>query len=291
MSNGDNHIMLPIAGGVDTHVHSSPDVVARKLDDFELVEQARDAGMSALVLKSHCGSTCERAYLLNKIYPDFCILGGLVLNDSVGGFNPWAVETALKLGARQIWMPTKSAANHCEQLGGKHQGLRIGDGQSISEDVVTILRMIADADVVLATGHLSPEESWILIQEALDIGVRRISVTHPEWSVTAFSIEMQLKLAKSEHVYFERCLVSTQTDLPGHVEFETIVRQTRAVGIDSTVLATDYGMPHYPSPVEGMHDYIARLLDAGFSIQEITVMFRENPSKLLRIQERTHCHA
>lgn len=108
-----------LRGAIECHVHSFPDVVGRKLDDLELVEQARAAGLRAIVLKSHVCSTCERAYLLNRLQPDVRVLGGVVLNDTVGGFNPRAVEAALEMGARQIWMPTKSAANHQQHYGAR----------------------------------------------------------------------------------------------------------------------------------------------------------------------------
>lgn len=275
--------MESLIGSIDTHVHSAPDVIQRKLDDLELVQQAQVAGMRALVLKSHVGSTCERAYLLNRSFPMFQVLGGITLNDTVGGLNPRAVESALKMGASVVWMPTKSAANHCRHLGGGGQ-LTVRNGASrLTSDAAAIVRLVADAGAVLATGHLSPEESEILIEHALATGVDRISVTHPEWRVTAIRPEMQLKWAQTGCVYFERCLVSTQTDLFGHVSFGTIVSQIRAVGVSSSVLATDYGMPQFPTPVQGMRDYLARLRENGFTDAEVSAMVRENPARLLKL--------
>jgi hypothetical protein len=267
-------------GVIDCHVHSFPDVIARRLDDVQLVEQARAAGMRGLMLKSHVGSTCERAYLLNRFFPDFRVFGGIVLNDTVGGFNPSAVEAALTMGAKQVWMPTKSAANHCRHLGGRG-ALEILEGNRLRGEVRDIVRLVAGADAVLATGHLSPEESRILVEEALAAGVRRISVTHPEWGVTAMPVAMQQALSTSGAVYFERCLVSTQPDVPKHVAFADIAVQIRAVGPATTIAATDYGMPHYPEPVAGMRDLIERLLAAGFSDDEVRLMVRDNPAKLL----------
>ena len=196
-----------LQGAIDTHVHSSPDVIPRKLDDIELVEQARAAGMRAVVLKCHHGCTCGRAFLLNRMFPDFRVFGSIVLNDTVGGFNCRAVESALRMGATQIWMPTKSAANHQKHLGGRG-GFTIFNGAKLRDDVRTILRQVAEADAILATGHLSPEESRVLIEEARAAGVKRISVTHPEWGVTAMPVEVQRSLAVSGAVFFERCLVS-----------------------------------------------------------------------------------
>jgi hypothetical protein len=272
-----------MCGAIDPHVHSFPDVIKRKLDDLELVEQARQAGMRAVVLKSHIFSTSERAYLLNQLYRDFRVFGGIVLNETVGGFNPQAVEAALKMGGVQVWMPTRSAANHQHHLGGPGR-LTILDGTKLKEEVVCILRLVADADAILATGHLSPEESRRLIEVALAMGVRRISVTHPEWGVTAMPIELQKQFAVTGSIFFERCLVSIQPDLPRGVPFETIVKQIRAVGASSTIIATDFGMPQYPTPVEGMRDYLQRLMQVGFSGSELRLMSQVNPGRLLKLE-------
>ncbi|HXQ81949.1 MAG TPA: DUF6282 family protein [Opitutaceae bacterium] len=269
-----------LTGAIDTHVHSSPDVIPRKLDDLELVEQARAAGMAGLVLKCHHACTCGRAYLLNRFFPDIRVFGGIVLNAAAGGFNPRAVEAALKMGATQVWMPTKSAANHQRHLGGRG-GLTIFDGARLRDDVALILRQVAEADAILATGHLSPEESRVLVDEALAAGVSRISVTHPEWGVTAMPVAVQQKLASSGSVFFERCLVSTRPDLQATVPFETLVGQIRAVGVATTIAATDYGLPQLPTPLEGLADYAERLLQSGFSAADVRRMVRDNPARLL----------
>jgi hypothetical protein len=291
-------VALLLRGAVECHVHSFPDVVERKLDDLDLVEQARAAGLRAIVLKSHVCSTCERAYLLNKLQPDVRVLGGVVLNDTIGGLNPRAVEAALKMGARQVWMPTKSAANHQQHYGARgglsiFTDARLSDpgsggsrvnGSRLQPDVRDIVRLVADADAVLATGHLAPEESRVLLEEALAAGVRRVSVTHPEWGATAMPVDVQQSFARSGSVYFERCLVSIEPDLHGHVPFEAIARQIRIVGVETTIVATDYGMPQYPAPVDGLRDYLARLLAAGFGEAAVRQMAQDNPARLLGLQ-------
>lgn len=262
------------------HVHSAPDVVPRLLDDIELVEQATKAGMRALVLKNHHCSTCSRAYLLNRIQGKVRLYGGVVLNDSVGGLNPMAVETAIKMGGEMIWMPTVSAANHRRFFGGRG-GLTILSGTRLRPEVRKILGLISDANKILATGHLSPSESTVLIEEALSLGVRRISVTHPEWGVTAMPVKMQLKLAKSGAVAFERCLISAEAKALHTVPFETIVKQMRAVGVASTIIATDFGLPNTMAPVDAFRSYLTRLQKAGFTYDEIKAMAQDNPAKLL----------
>jgi hypothetical protein len=266
---------------IDTHVHSYPDVVERKLDDVELVEQARAAGMRGLLLKSHVFSTAERAWLLNRLYADFRVAGGLVLNDTVGGLNPRAVEAALKLGAVQVWMPTLSAANHRQHLGGGGTLTVLDDGH-LRPEVIEILRLLAEGDAILATGHLSPRETEVLIEAALERGVSRINVTHPEWPVTAFPIESQRRFAKTGRVFLERCLVATLPGAPAPIPFERIVQEIRGTPIEQNIIASDLGMPQFPTPVEGLRTFIGRLLEAGFTADGVCSMCQVNPARLLR---------
>jgi hypothetical protein len=82
----------PIQGVVDFHVHSAPDAFGRALDDDDVAELATRKQMGALVLKNHLFETASRAYLLRKRYPGLQVFGGIVLNSSVGGLNPQAVQ-------------------------------------------------------------------------------------------------------------------------------------------------------------------------------------------------------
>src|SRR5437763_14317558 len=104
-------IRLPdyLEGAVDLHVHSAPDIDRRRFNDLELARAARDAGMGAVLIKSHQNSTVERAWLVSQCVPGIRVCGGLVLNDTVGGLNSAAVRLALALGARQVWLPPRAA--------------------------------------------------------------------------------------------------------------------------------------------------------------------------------------
>lgn len=82
----------PIKGVVDFHVHSAPDVFGCSLDDDDVGELAVRKEMGALVLKNHVFETASRADILRKRFPGLQVFGGIVLNGSVGGLNPQAVQ-------------------------------------------------------------------------------------------------------------------------------------------------------------------------------------------------------
>lgn len=269
-----------LEGAIDLHVHSAPDVDRRRFNDLELACEARDAGMGAVLIKSHQNSTVERAWLVAQCVPEIRVYGGLVLNETVGGLNPAAVRLALQMGARQIWMPTRSARNHRE-FQRQSGGISILDAAGeLAPEVIDILRAMSQSSCILGTGHLSPRETSVLIDGALRFGVKKILVTHPEWGPTFHSCEEQKELAQRGNVFFERCFVST-THLCGNVPFETIERAIIETGVDRTILSTDLGQPETPPPAEGLRLYGERLRSTGFSVDQIRTMMQANPELLL----------
>jgi hypothetical protein len=274
-----NYLPDFLEGAIDLHVHSSPDVDPRRFDDIDLAREAARAGMSAVLLKSHQTSTVERAILARKTVRDIEVFGGIVLNLPVGGLNPDAVRVALALGAKQIWMPTRSARNH-RRAHGEEGGLTVLDsGGALLPEVEEILAQAAAAQCVIGTGHIAPEETSVLAERARDLGVQ-ILITHPEWGATFYSNNAQRKLRDLGNVRFERCFVST-THRCGSVPMAVIERAIAEVGVETTVLSTDLGQPDTPPPAEGFRIYAERLRAAGFSVDDIRRMMRDNPREVL----------
>lgn len=102
-----------LQGSYDLHIHPIPSHVPRLLDDFEVLAQAEEAGMAGVLLKNHYEPTGARAILANRRGEGFRAkaYGAAVLNWPLGGLNPYAVHSALKMGAHVIFMPTRDAAN------------------------------------------------------------------------------------------------------------------------------------------------------------------------------------
>jgi Family of unknown function (DUF6282) len=269
---------------IDLHVHSAPDVDARRFNDLDLAREAERAGMGAILIKSHQNSTVERAWLVSKVVTGIQVFGGLVLNDTVGGLNVAAVKLALAMGAKEIWMPTRSALNH-RNYHGESGGISILDADgSLVPAAQAILEAIVQSDCILSTGHLNPREAVVLIRQARQCGVRKVLVTHPEWAPTFYSLEQQKELAQLGNVWFERCFVST-THLCGCVPFQVIEQAIIEAGVETTVLSTDLGQPQIPPPAKGLRLYAERLRSSGFSVEHIRQMMCTNPARLLSLEE------
>lgn len=286
-------------GAIDTHIHSLPDIIPRKMDAIDVAKEAKQAGMRGIVLKSHHTLTANLAFLVKKAVPGVDVWGGIALNSPVGGINLAAVQAAIGFGARIVWMPTISAQNHRKKLNSSKVGplLRSLEGEKPGKDVRIIdekgkissvlkevFKEIAHASIILATGHLSVKEIKILVQEAIELGVKKILVNHPELDIINMSLEDQVGLAE-KGVYFERCFFVT-TYLGQRMSPARIAEAIRRVGPESTILATDLGQADNPSPVEGFKSFIRSMLRQGITEKEIDLMVRVNPGELMNSRNK-----
>jgi hypothetical protein len=271
---------VDLTGLVDMHIHTAPDVRPRALDDLQAAIQAAEVGMLAIVLKSHVTCTADRAFIASKSVPGTKVMGGIVLNEAVGGLNPTAVEASLAMGARIVWLPTVSARNHVAKEGGKRPGISLLDRDgNLRRVLADIFDLIKERDAVLATGHASVPEIMAVAPAARRYGVRKVVVTHPEMPWVNVPVAQQIEL-RDLGVYFERCAVSFRTP-EGVVSFSRLAADLREIGVASTVLATDFGRADLPMPVVGLRECVGGLLAEGLSHEDIRIMAVDNPAELL----------
>jgi Family of unknown function (DUF6282) len=291
-------------GAFDTHIHVAPDVVERRIDDITLARRFEELGMDGFVLKSHYGSTAERASVVSAAIPGIRALGAISLNRGVGGINPLAVEVAAREGARTVWMPTVDSVNESDErdaLPGaavpvwvklqrelREQGIEIEPvpvvdaGGEVLPGVREVLGMIAHHGMLLATGHLSRDEIFAVVEAARQEGVGEIVITHPEFPSQNLSVEDQRALA-AQDTLLERCFTTPHT---GKVEWEVWIQNIRDVGPEHSVLSTDLGQVKNPPVEDGMALMVDRLLAAGFSEDEVRVMAVVNTRRVAGVEPR-----
>jgi len=283
-----------LRGAIDIHVHSSPSIFPRSVDDLELARLAQQAGMRAIVLKAHEESTVSRAFLVNKVVTGIDVYGSLVLNEYVGGLNPYAVDLAVQQGAKIIWMPTGSAKHHLAFYGGKsdydeqksrvrllpQKGITILDDEGRLLPVVyDIIDLIKGSGAALATGHLSPQESRILVKTALARGVEKVLVAHPDLKINKMDLALQCELANMG-AYVEKSML-TLMPLWKSIEPEELVQGIRRIGVKRCILQTDLGQANHPVPTEGFNQFIHILLEHGMTENEIEQMACKNPAEFI----------
>jgi hypothetical protein len=264
------------------------------MNDIEVARQAKRAGMKAILIKSHATITGDRAQIAEAV-TGLPVFGGLALNWHVGGLNKYAVECAAKLGAKQVWMPTTHASNYlkyvdhvpmfAKSMPKDIKGISILRQEgSLVPELGPILEIIAKNGMILATGHLSPEEGLALIPEARKAGVDRIVVTHPAATFVNYSVD-QMRKALSlgatflEHV-FNDCTPQVANPLPPSALGDAI----KAVGAEFCIMSTDSGQVVNPPPVKVMVWYIREMLQYGFSARAIRAMTLTNPGRILGLK-------
>lgn len=287
--------LIDMHGAIDVHFHAHPDLFPRLADDLDIAIACRNMGLRAILIKAHHENTVTRAYLLSRVVPGIRVFGGVVLNSYVGGINPAVVEAVLRLGGKQVWMPTIDAGYHAQLHGGAgrydaQQGGRGGEGiwildeeGKLKPEVLEVLELVARYNVILGTCHLSPREIVTLVKKAREMGVRKILVTHPFFKVPNLDLDTLKELVRQgATAEFGYCTISPAW---GYATPEKIVQAVKRIGASNAILMSDTGQRHNPIPPEALRVFAQTLFEKGLSEEEIRLMIADNPAALLGLDE------
>jgi len=283
----------------DLQVHVGPDVIARRIDDIDFAKEFLAHGMKGFVLKSHYIQTGERAQVVTKAVPGSKVFGSVTLNHSVGGLNPVAVEIAGRSGCKIVWMPTVDAQNETAgRLDGGTAKLpfwakiqrelaaegisppplsAIDESGALVEPARRCLERIAKHNMILATGHLGRREIFALVRTAKDMGLKKVLVTHAEFPSQSLTGDEQKELADLGAL-IEHCFTTTYT---AKATWEAAFANIRKTGVSRSVVSTDLGQTINPPVAEGFAMFAQKLLDAGFTHDEVRTMAVTNPARLV----------
>jgi hypothetical protein len=289
-------------GSIDLHVHPSPSLFPRRIDAVEAARQAGEAGMRAIVIKSHHHSTAPellplKAHSLSQVPVQ--VFGGVVLNSYVGGLNPYIVDMTLRMGGKIVWFPTISSENHIRhhqaqphmkfpsQVGRELPDLAVkvlDDQGKLLPEARQILELIAEADAILSTGHISVTEAMALLHGAKEAGVRRLLINHPDFVIEASEADVQEFVRMGAYIEHSMCMYHPESTF--HLwNFDRLKRWIQLVGPERTLLGSDLGQKNNPLPVEGLRYTVEKLLDIGVKEQEIELMIRKNAEGLLGLEQ------
>ena len=273
-----------LQGVIDIHAHTGPDSIARSMDAIDLARLAQNHGMSGLVLKNHHEPTASLAYLVRKAVPGIAIFGGITLNLTTGGMNARAVKhMALVTGGwgRFVWMGSLDTESQVKHEGAQRPYVKISEDEQLIPAAAEVLSVIAEHDLVLATGHSTADEDLLLVREAQRRGIHNIVVTHAMMAPIHMSLE-QMKAATERGAYIE----FVYNGIVGpHKEFELsdYAAAIRHLGPAHCVLASDLGQAVNPCHTDGLIAFFAGLREQGISQSAIDCMSKENPARLLSL--------
>ncbi len=294
-----------VTGAVDLHVHCGPEGIPRRFDAVSLARHVEQSGLGGAVLKSHMaatGSWAQMAYDATGVR----LHGSVVLNHYVGGINPAAVRGALGPSAggepylKVVWLPTVHAAAHLtarhhegerydippEWCGGTVSALArpLDEVEPINvlaahlrPPLDEILRIAADHDLVLATGHAGRDEVFYVMERADALGVRKVIVTHPCYDPPAIGAPELAELAAAG-AYIELSFILVDLGLVSFADTAAIMRR---VGSERTILSTDVGQVDRVAPGEGLAKLGAGLIAEGIPRGDVDTAMKHNPRHLM----------
>jgi len=223
------------------------------------------------------------------------VFGGIVLNNAVGGVNPNAVEWMHRVyGGRGkvVWLPTFESDKHVKTFGKPDaKGLTVAPNGQVSPAMEEILKIIARENLVLATGHVHPEEILAVVKKGKELGVRNMIITHALTNVPGLTMA-QAKEVTSNGAMIEICFLQFQAGPNAPLAFLThwtqinarhVAQAVKEFGAGSVVVSTDLGQSANITHPDGIEVAIAAMKKEGISDGDIDTMMRKNPAKLLGI--------
>ncbi len=295
----DAEVAELLVGAVDLHCHSGPAAMPRTLDHHEALLDCAAAKFRALLYKDHFYLGVSHAVILEKLFPELGVklFSGIALNNASGGINPHAVDHAVKIGAKIVWMPTLSAANHIDQIMGQGKTfpktakkmldaipLRATDANGqVSDATKQVLDIIAEGDVILAGGHLDAAEMIKVFEEARRRGVKRMLVNHPTYLIGCTDDDIRTLVGLGAHIEHSICMWvegKSKKFTP-----EDLLHLIEVAGVDRTILSSDLGLLGSPKPVEGFRQIVRLLLDQQVPKEDIRKLVADNAARLLGLDE------
>jgi hypothetical protein len=295
-----------VEGTIDLHVHPAPSAGPRLTDAGALAVEAASIGMRGALLKDHDRQTAAEAVVANRqlTNSNFEFFGSVCLNGPAGGINPAAVEAAIDVGCRAVFFPTDNAQNDHdfweqaaldgtdraaimeEEESRKYQPLLsvLDSGGNLTAEAKTVMKLCADKDVLICTGHLGAREISAVCQEASGTNAR-VLVTHARILTGATQEDHASWVAlgaKLEVTYVNCCdFMSERVPASLRKTVESEAAFIESLGADGFVLSTDFGQARNASPAAGYVEFLDRLLAEGISEDAIHTMTRTNPAHLL----------
>jgi hypothetical protein len=290
-----------LVGAIDLHCHIDLEFTQhafrKREPEWEWLPKAEALGIRGFVLKSHWWPTAAAVPYLKQLYQGTVeLFSSIVLNPVSGGAELWAVESAVGLGARMVFLPTWGACHDLEHQGfhtriieavprldpARVQGVRfVDEAGRLTTGGHELLRYCHEHDLTLGSGHVSWQETLAFAEEARAIGFRRLVFTHPLAPFIGTPLDGARRAAELG-VWLEFCWTQVA---PGRMDPAEAVAWIRDVGVDHVVVSTDYFRGSTPNPPELFRFLLGTLYEAGLSPDELRRMATVNPARALGLAE------
>ena len=302
----DEEIDRIVKKSYDLHFHIGPDILPRKYKVEQLIKE-EEGKIAGIALKSHSFPTITGILASKDEESHLKLFGSITMNYFMGGFNPSAIYASSIMSKSFpiiVWFPTIHAENHLRHNYSNYEippewvkdpdfvpriktelkAIRVIDwNNTLFNKCRRVLKMIKKMNCIIATGHLSWEESEVLASEALKEDIKVI-ITHPNQKDIAMPLRTQKELAR-KGAYIEHCYIMyLDRDSEDDYPLDEMADKINEVGADHCILTSDAGQTGNPSSSRSLKEFITLLSKQGITKSQFEKMLIRNPKKILGIQ-------
>lgn len=160
--------------------------------------------------------------------------------------------------------------------------MRVSRSGELLPEVKEVLRLIAKHGLVLATGHIAPQEALTMLDEARRLGVQQMVVTHAINDPILMTIPQMQQAAKSGA--FIEFVGGSLAGTDAAARMDRFADAIRKIGPEFCILSSDLGQKGNALPPDGFGAFISALRARGFSEQQTDIMSKRNPARLLGLK-------
>jgi hypothetical protein len=278
-----------LRGALDLHVHMDPrapgPTTANDRADLSTAKLARERGMRGLVIKDHYHPTAPLAYHMRLEVPGIDLFGGFVMNRANGGINVPGVEFMATLvrgePGRIVWMPAGDSEIEVRQSKEPNRHfVAVSRNGALLPEVKQVLSIVARHRLVIASGHIAPEEALMVFREARSLGVQHMIATH--------AMDLAGKMTMAQMQQAAKLGAFIEFDMRNVLEGGR-VEAIRTLGPQVCFLTefwTKAGSTSEYASLEGIGAFAEAMHARGFSDQELDLLFKENPARILGLPAR-----
>jgi hypothetical protein len=279
-----------LQGAIDCHIHAYPDFVHRSQDMIQIAVDASRAGMRALAFKDHWNISCNAAYLAQRYIDNLVERGELnhrvEIYGGAGtchGMRPEYIRVALQYpNFKMIWFPTFTSLGFWRGAGQPEKGgvRLVGEDSEVLPEVVEIMKMAVEKKVGIGFGHTDFRELLPLAKKAKELGVRA-TLDHPLLELNKLLLDEMKELADLGvyvGTYCQPMIPSLYQPVADPME---TIRTIKEIGPRHCIIGSDFGQVLHMDAIDGMRVFIRALLGYGIQPEEISVMLKDNPARLM----------
>jgi pentose-5-phosphate-3-epimerase len=174
-------------------------------------------------------------------------------------------------------MPTHDSQTEVTHLKEARPYVIVSKNGVLLPQVLEVLDLIAHYKLTLATGHVEASEMVQIVSEAKKRGIDRIIITHPGLGpqYTDPTIE-QLKQVTAMGAYAEVVSAELLRNLK-----DNTLKMMKTLGAAHCIVSSDSGLTGSRNHTDALVHAAQVLREAGFSEDDLNLMFKANPAKAL----------